>query len=250
MKATSTLTRPVWSAGGRALQALCGERIPTLRGTLTVPAAHLSSIKRARVAFGRYERAERVLVQRHLRADLDTVELGCGIGVISHAVVSQLDATSRYVGLEANPALIDVARGNIAGKGSSSTGIVHGALTAKDEPVSLSIAESNFHETRVSDGVGKVSSGRLVPGWTLGRMLREHGIGPFQLVCDIEGAETYLLEESHRDLEACELLIVELHDVATGDRDVSIESSLKRLRALGYDILDHIDDVFALQRKS
>src|SRR5690349_5654721 len=68
---------------GRLIAAMHRDRIPF--GRLTIDTAHgvISARTKARIFFGIYESAEVRCIRTRLRNDLDVVELGSSIGVLS-----------------------------------------------------------------------------------------------------------------------------------------------------------------------
>lgn len=99
---------------GRALNFLFQDQLPT-RGIIAFTrSAAVSDSTRAEVFFGIHERQLRRMVERYFRGDLDTVEIGAGIGVISARLGQRLSSARRLVCVEADPELAPLIEQNVA----------------------------------------------------------------------------------------------------------------------------------------
>lgn len=66
------------------------------------------------IIFGIYEYSERFLIRKHLPSDVDVVELGASIGVVSREILRRLHVSQRLIAVEALPKLAELARHNIS----------------------------------------------------------------------------------------------------------------------------------------
>lgn len=69
-------------------------------------------LEKVHLRLGRYERYERMLVREHFRDDLNTIDLGASLGVISCEILRRLK-TGKLISVEADPELCEIARRNI-----------------------------------------------------------------------------------------------------------------------------------------
>jgi FkbM family methyltransferase len=220
---------------GRLISNIFRDLIPSHGSVIhTHNQAILPTVKAA-LFWGLYESAEVRFVREYLRKDLDVVELGSSLGVVTSQILQKLEPGRRVVCVEASPHLLETLRKNIAenGKGREAS-VVHGAIAEmpkSGKSVSLSIGEDNT-VSRVSDSGGS-NDGVLVPAFTLSDILQQEYIeGDFALVSDIEGAEAGFIESDGDALGRCLQLIIELHEthwhgeVVTVDR---LRSVLERL---------------------
>jgi FkbM family methyltransferase len=181
----------------------------------------------AQIFWGVYESAELRFVERHLRRDLDVVELGSSIGAVSSAIAQRQDPERRLLCVEANPDLVPVLRRNVARNAPGHrVEVVHAAVAYGRESVPFASGP-----TSVS---GRVASGdaadtREVPARSLSRLLAEHAIGDFALVSDVEGAEAAVIEHDARALAACRQIVIELHETRHDGRRLTPDDLCRAL---------------------
>lgn len=78
-----------------------------------------------------------------------------------------------------------------------------------------------------------------VPTVTLREILRRTGVSDFDLVSDIEGAESAFLLQDPDVLRRCRRAVIELHDTAVDGRAVLISELLDALVAAGLQVIRH-----------
>lgn len=215
------------SAVGRVLALLLRDRIPNrgcvidTRNPVVVP-----SIK-ASLFWGFYESPEIRFVQRYLRGDLDVIELGSSIGVVSAHIARKLNPDRQLICVEPNPYLLDQIRSNLALNAPNARyRIVHGAIDyspGRQGGVELEIGARNLG-SRVASLAGDARPTTTVPAVTLSAILAANDIESYALVADIEGAEAALLEHEEAALARCRQLIIELHATTVGGRVVDPEA--------------------------
>src|SRR5687767_8382869 len=88
--------------------------IPVSWGSIRTGNSVVAPSAKARIRFGLFERAECRFVRQWLRSDLDVIELGAGIGVVSSLISTRLDRGRLLLAVEANPDLLDLLRSNLA----------------------------------------------------------------------------------------------------------------------------------------
>jgi FkbM family methyltransferase len=174
----------------------------------------VDTLEKLHLRFGRYERHERMLVRKWFREDLDTLDLGASIGVISCEILRRLK-NHKVVGVEADPDLCSIAEQNIR-------------LNFPDceaEMINASITEDGARDSFVQ--FGRPLSGNLgghvlgtleghssiisVPALPFSDVVRRLNGAKFQMACDIEGSEIPLFIHSADAFRDCELMMIELH---------------------------------------
>jgi FkbM family methyltransferase len=199
--------------------------------------------------FRMYESAEQRFVARHLRSDLDVVELGSSLGVVTSQIARRLRPGSRLLAVEANEALLPTIRSNVARNAPrASVEVVHGAIDYSGAAeVELLPGAYSF-----SGRVGGEASGaraQLVPTTTLTKLLRDRDFGDYVLVSDIEGAEAGIIAGEQDALARCRQLLCELHDTRLAGRSYSA-AELSELLCLrhGFRLRDRYGNVCVFER--
>ena len=216
------------------------------RGTkITVSSPHVPDATKARLYFGIYESAECRFVNRYLRSDLTTIELGGSIGAVSSQISKRLTPGVRYVCIEANPYLIDILSENIKRNASHlNFEIVPGAIAYGQSKVDFGVGDDN----RVSAVNPKKSDAAIsVKAIQLKDLVPKN---PYQLICDIEGAELGLLDHDAESLEQCVLAIVELHCVNDDKNRHTVANLAARFGEIGFQTLDQYGDVYVFSRSA
>jgi FkbM family methyltransferase len=228
---------PIGLIAGRLFRHRCFDCF----GPIVLPASVSYDIAGA-IIFGAYEHPERKLIQQWLPTDLDCIELGCSISVISRIILHKLEATRRVFAVEASETLLDFATRNAtaAGFGERFTPI-HGAVHYIGEYVNF--CEHGEHIR------GKVASTSLSDGTptrciTLAQIVQAYGLKRFSLVMDIEGSEFDLVAKDAYSLINCQALIVEVH----GD-DIKKSGFVEALSGQGFTLVEVRHAVFAFTRK-
>lgn len=243
------LRRAVYGIFGRGLRLRHGDGIPYLGHRLEAPSKWIEPHTRARIFLRRYELAESQMVRAHLRPDLPVIELGCGIGVVSREIGARLRDDVDYVGVEANPDLVKVARQNVATAGHSRFRVLHRALAGKstdEQTVTFSITGDNFRYSSAEEtGRADVQTVEVQVA-TLDEIVAEIGDGSYQLVSDIEGGERHFIDPVSPSLERCHMIIIELHDVD----EWRIEDLADALERAGFEQLERRRQTFAFRRKA
>lgn len=180
---------------------------------------------KAYLFWGMYESAEIRFVKKYLRRDLDVVELGSSIGVVSSHIGRKIGPTKRLVCVEANPALMGLLEENVRHNAPGCAAeYVHAAIRAGESPVVSFARAENHLGSRLGGGDAVGSTTEVsVPGIALSDLLRRFNLSDFSLVCDIEGAEAGMILEPGA-LSRCRQFIAELHDVVFEGRSWTPES--------------------------
>jgi len=204
---------------------------------------------KAMLFFRGYESAEIRFVQKYLRRDLDVVELGASLGVVSSQIAKRIGSGRRLVSVEANAALLPTLRRNVAQNAPHvSVTIVNAALHYDGPEVSLSLGPTNL-DAHVAAGA-HANAIMAVRAVTLASLVAEHGIDRYALVSDVEGAEAAIFVNEGAALERCEQVIVELHEVLYREVSYSVDALLELAREKhGFDVVDRYGPVCVLSRR-
>ena len=246
------LKKSMYAMMGNRLIKRYGEMVPDQPEPIEVPSRWVEPHKRARIHLGLYEKDECALVAKYLNPELDTVELGCGVGVVSSKVCRQLNQRSRYVGVEGNPELVEVATRNLKrfpsiGERCIEHAVVVGRYEA-DRNRNFFITPGNFHSSSIAGGNAIEEVEVVVPEISLSELLRRHDFGHYQLVADVEGAELEVVQHDAAALANCQQMIIELHPTELNGNPVSIDNLAKTIRGLGFREATVRGEVFVFQR--
>jgi FkbM family methyltransferase len=163
---------------------------------------------KGRLLRGRYERSERELLSDWLDPNSPVIELGGGIGIVATLVNRRLRDPERHLVVEANPSLIGILNSRRI-QNHAQFSAEHGALDhSGSETVHLQVGDE-FISGRVGAPSGDTVA---VPAVTLEQLLARYPWTGLTLICDIEGAETELVEKEGETLgRHCDTLIIEVH---------------------------------------
>lgn len=211
------------------------DQVPCYGLRFHVPSPPVAARTKAQLLFGIYEGSEIRFVQRWLRPELDVVELGSSLGVVSSHCARKMEAGRRLVCVEANPALLPVLRRNLEEHASrQEVAVVNRALDYEAGEVELHVG-GDTTASRVDRSATAGGEGRSVrvPATTLSALLREHALDRYALVCDVEGAEAGIVDEDLDALRGCQQAIVELHETTRKGSRISVEQLAEGFRAAG-----------------
>ncbi|MES2732322.1 MAG: FkbM family methyltransferase [Bacteroidota bacterium] len=183
----------------------------------------------ASILWGFYESAEIRYIEQYLNGNLNVLELGGSIGIVSSHIATKLKAGKLFVSVEANPYLVDIIEANVGrhiSKGASLK-VLNYAVSYGREQVHLNITNNNT-ETRVIKEETIEKIGIVVNTKTVGAIVREFNMNEYALVCDIEGSEIEVLLHEDSSLEKCKQLFIELHDTFYCEKPYSV-ADLKEL---------------------
>jgi len=244
-RVAGVLTRPVV---GRAVGRILRDRIPSRGCVIDTGGADVAPRVKAMLLFRLYESAEIRFVQRHLRRDLDVVELGGCLGVVSSQIARRMKPGRRLVTVEPNPRLAGVIRRNVLGNapGADLT-VVSAAIdyAAEGPETTLVLGDAQIDSALATDE----RSGVRVPVTTLSHLLRDHAIGEFALVCDVEGAEAGLVAKDVDALARCRQAVIELHPSTFEGRRVSVADLVAAFEHAGFFTVDSYGPVYVFEKR-
>ena len=223
----------------RIVQLTFGHHAYDGKGFVTLPKGVKANTSSS-ILFRLYERPERLMIKRWLPSDIDCVELGSSIGIVSREAVSRLGKKQTFVAVEADSSLALTTRLNIIkSRPSCNLVLVNAAIAYGAEKVNFA-KNCGTLSGRITHGE---DNGRHVVATSLGKILRENSISKFSLVMDIEGMEYELIREEPQSLSGCELIIAELHGPQSDK-----EHFCNTLSGLGYRRCEDLHNVFVFSR--
>ena len=195
---------------------------------LHVPFALTDLEFRGRFITGEYETEERRHLRTYLRPDATVLELGACLGVVSCLTNRLLDRPERHVVVEANPTLIPWIERN---RDHNDCRFEIEQCLVTDRPA----ADFYLHELIVGGSATRATGKKIsVPGKTIDRLEREHGLAFDTLVMDIEGGEYHLLRDYRDRLRRFRQIFMEIHPfsgILTAAQATECETAL---RAAGF----------------
>ncbi len=195
-----------------------------------------------------YESGEYRFARRYVPRDVDVIELGGSLGVITCTLCRHVAPDRKVVTLEADPRIAEVLERNIALNGcADKANVVAKAIHyGEGKTVSFGIGEST-----VAGRIGDSAAGLRkldVPATTLAAVIAEAGVARYAVVSDIEGIEWQVLEHDRAALLGARVIIMELHD---GPQNQPWTELADRLRAdPDFDMLDQHGSVVVLRPKA
>lgn len=241
-------------AVGRLIAAAASNRIRSGPLSIHTDGPTISPRTKAQIFWGIYESAEIRMLRNHLRADLDLLEVGSSLGVVSSHAIDCLSKDSRVVCVEANPNLIPVIRKNLeSNHPTRSVTVLNRAVDYESAPgvTRMQITEDTAgsrldrfagSETRTVEEVE-------VQAATISSLVAENDLRDYALVSDIEGAETGFIFADADELEGCKQIVIELHDTTYHGRELRWEDLLSELQGrFGFRVVDGFGPVHVLER--
>jgi len=193
----------------------------------------------AGIACGAYEYSERYLIRKWLPRNLDVVELGASIGIISREILTRIEPQARLIAIEALQQLVDFAKSNISIRYPSHRWqVAQGAIAYGCSKVAFASGVEHIAGRIGSEGNQEIRA------TSLARILHDFRIGDYSLVMDIEGAEHEVLRHDLESLERCQCVIVELHGEQTAK-----DAFCTALQRIGMTLIERKHSVCAFLRK-
>jgi FkbM family methyltransferase len=221
---------------GLLIGALSGNRVRHHGLWFDVRSSDFSPQVRAQMFWGAYEGAETRMIRSLLHGSPAVVELGSSLGVTSAHVAALMAPGGHLVCVEANPWLLPGLRERLACQtGSLRVDFVHAAVAGYCGAAALALSTKT-----VSSRLGTAPAHDAVvevPTLTLREILRRTGVSDFDLVCDIEGAESAFLLQDPDVLRGCRRAVLELHETTVDGRVVSVSELLAAAAAAGLRVI-------------
>lgn len=156
--------------------------------------------------------------------------LDCGANVgLASLFFKRRFPHARVTAYEADPALVELLRANLAGNGAADVEIIHAALWTSTGEITFRCEGSDSGMIESLPGAVPGMS-RSVPSLRLRDVLRSERIDLLKL--DIEGAEDAVLEDCEPALDRVRAIVMDLHEFDPAIRQAP--RVLERLTRLGF----------------
>jgi FkbM family methyltransferase len=236
------------SAAGYLIAKSTKYQIPHYDLKIDTSGAEFSPQMRAMLYWRRYEDPEIRMIRRHLRGANTVVELGASLGVTTAHIATMLPHGGQLVCVEANPRLIDGMQRRVAPHAR------HIALEIETLAISDDVGTANLRLTPTTPGSHLVDGAAdqdtiTVHTMPLRELLTKHAITEYDLVCDIEGAESSFLLGDTGALDGCRRAVFEFHDTTYRGAPVSEAELLDAARTIGFRVLEKQGRVVAMERR-
>jgi FkbM family methyltransferase len=194
---------------------------------------------------GKFEAEESAQIPDIIRPGDNVLEIGAGIGFIS-TLLSRERRVSSVLAVEANPQLIDYMARLHARNNVRKVRRLNAILTNDPVDSMTFYLRQDFWMGSLMPGPNAYTGTVSVPTRNLDALLSEEGID--LIVCDVEGAETFLFERA--DLSGVDRVFVETHDHVTGLSGVAKLFAAMTAQNFVYDPRHSAGSVILFQRLS
>ena len=181
------------------------------------------------IFFNVYESSEIRYINQYLNTNYPVVELGSSLGIVAMQIASK--TAQQIYSVEANPNLIPIIKNNLK-KNNIKNCSVNNYIIANSE-------QQFFFEPGNDNTTGYISTNRseksiAIESVSLSNFLQQNHISQYVLICDIEGAEIFIVKEDPNSLDNCRQIIIELHDTTYQNRRFSIDELALMIKQLGF----------------
>jgi FkbM family methyltransferase len=226
------------------------DRIPHRGCILNTASPRITPTDKAALFFHLYERSEIDQVSAYIDKGSTVVEFGGSIGASSTQIIKNAGAHARVLIVEADEELCSINRMNLDKNFPTCDAIVINAAvdyTGSEEV--LFVATDDSKTGRVLGPSDSVGEGTLVrvPVMTLGRIVAQHGLAQFILVCDIEGAEVGIFVKEDEVLRQCRRIIIEIDGGYLEGRYYSIDTLLQIAKERHFTVIHQHGNRFVLE---
>jgi len=218
----------------------------TLNGImLSVPDAMLTPRLRAKLSDCSYEAQEAAAAMRRVGPGRRVLDLGAGVGYVACLCAREAGA-QHIVTVEANPAMLEVVRGNLDRNGFQESRVFHGAVAGERngaEQIDFDL-KKEFWGARLAEGDTAPDRVTQVPLMPLSQLMRHHR--PNVVIMDIEGAEQELFDTPWPGY--VRNVILELHPKRYDDICIKRIVDCMSASGLTYDHLASCGKILAFRR--
>ncbi|MGB3592372.1 MAG: FkbM family methyltransferase [Nonlabens sp.] len=218
---------------GRILRTLYGGTMQFEGLKFHTRSSYISPRTSAALFFKSYESAEVRFIKKYINGYKGTIiELGSSIGVVAN-ILSTYNPQATICGFEADGNLCSVASENLALNGASNATIYHEVLKGEGY-----VFKPGKYST---DGKIVLSGSNSTSNLLVDLITRYQIDSPYTLVCDIEGAEYFILNDMEQ-LNGCEMILIELHDIEVNGTLHKAED-LMRLLSKSFELIERYGNV-------
>ena len=188
--------------------------------------SRLSPLMKNHILQDRYEFQERRLVQLCLGKDDVILELGGAIGFIG-IFCRKVIGVKSHLTVEPNPNTLAMLRRNYA-LNQLEPRVIEAAASSEDGHISLNIGGEFWENSIVT--ANDTATQITVPSMSLRSIVKQMPASPTALICDIEGAETYL--DFTQLPKTVTRVIIELHPTIVGEE--ANQRVISQFHSLGF----------------
>lgn len=230
---------------GAIISKLFSDKIPFYESTIFTTSPEIKNSVKALIFWKIYESSEVRFVRKYLKGNLDIVELGSSIGVLS-VQLGKSKGNKKMINVEASPKLIPILNNNLLKNEIQNYSICNCAIGKENEKLWFEYGEKN---TGGKITEKKSGNGEYLSTKSLKSILVENNISEYMLVCDIEGAELALIKNEPKSFSKCKVVIMEAHSTSYEGKNYSPEDIKQELINLGFSLLEEHGPNFVLIRK-
>jgi FkbM family methyltransferase len=213
---------------GKLIRSWTGDNVSVKGCVINTKYEQVSSQLVAQLFWGLYESAEMRFVQQHLRRDLDVIELGSGMGVVSSLIAKLQNPERQLLCIEANSFLLEAIQSNIRRNAPWKKFEVMNRAVDYTHQASSAFVLDNVVNSRLEKQPDSAAS-LQVPVETLNSIWRKSGFQEYVLVSDIEGAEAGYIFQDAATLSSCQQIIAELHESIFAGHRYSVDQLREQL---------------------
>jgi len=217
----------------RTIAFMLRQRLPFRGLTIDVSDRSVTPAVKSYLYYGIYEKNEIDLVNKYLDPTDDVIELGSSIGVMG-SIVSHIQTTGKYISVEADPALLDANRKNLAINRKTDYVLLNKAVDYSAETITFAKSADNLSGKVDGNGGDTVT----VETISLDAICEQYELKNFVLVCDIEGAEISIILNDEKALSKCAKIIIELHDTEYQGKSYTKQDMISLLQKQNFNLLE------------
>jgi FkbM family methyltransferase len=194
--------------------------------------------------WGFYESAEIRFIKKFIKNEFDIIECGSSIGIVS-TYLGYIIKNYRLFCVEANDDLIPILKNNLDINDIKNYTIYNSIVSLENYNLEFYKSANNISgKLVVNSELNILNKCKII---SLADIINENGINEFNLVCDIEGAEYFLLKESDTTFLKIKFLIIELHDNSKVDLTFTINNFIDLILSKGFLIVDSHHPVYVFK---
>ncbi len=220
--------------------------VPFFEARINVDNKYINNRTVAQIFWKIYESAEVRFIKKYLEKDKDTVELGSSIGGVSSIIGLNKDPEAKLFCFEANSFLVPTIELNLNENGIQNHYVYNNAVG----PLESDVIGFQLGVSNLTSKISSAGSSFEVPTLDLRSFIKKNFLHDYNFVCDIEGAEVYIIFEQTEVLNNCSTAIIELHETEYENKKFSIDelNSLILSRCSLY-LEDHYGAVYVYKKK-
>ena len=236
---------------GRIISRACDNRISSGGFVFDVNSPVVSDSTKAALWWGRLETADCRFAKAYWRSDLDTLQLGSGLGVVASYLGKVLQRGRRLVCVETNPLIIRLLESNVTRNASHLRTLF---LNAAIDYSGASWIDFRSANDFLSSRLAYRSDAPVchVPAVTFSEIAAREMPQDFQLQMDIEGAEAgVFISESPHAFARCYQILAEFHETTYGGKHLTVQDLISIAHDVHrFELADRYGPVVLLRKRA